>query len=75
MNLELQLGSKIYLVSNNNSRVLLGHTFFIPNNLTKLGGQFLGLCLFQLVDAGCGFRAHDVASPVTTDLENKIEKV
>uniref|UniRef100_A0A671W2F0 Uncharacterized protein n=1 Tax=Sparus aurata TaxID=8175 RepID=A0A671W2F0_SPAAU len=41
----------------------------------NLGGQFLGLCLFQLVDAGCGFRAHDVASPVTTDLENKIEKL
>uniref|UniRef100_A0A8C4DBE7 Uncharacterized protein n=1 Tax=Dicentrarchus labrax TaxID=13489 RepID=A0A8C4DBE7_DICLA len=30
---------------------------------------FLGLCLLQLGDAGCGLGAHDAASPVTTDLE------
>lgn len=60
------------LNSNKNKSLLLGHTFFfIPNNLTKLGCQFLGLCLLQLSDASCGFRAHDATSPVTTDLKNK----
>uniref|UniRef100_A0A668ABS8 Secreted protein n=1 Tax=Myripristis murdjan TaxID=586833 RepID=A0A668ABS8_9TELE len=33
------------------------------NSLTKLGGQFLGLCLLQLSDAGCGFGAHDATTP------------
>lgn len=55
---------------NKNKHSLLG--VFIPNNLTKLGCQFLGLCLLQLTDAGCGFRAHDATSPVTTDLEKKL---
>lgn len=44
---------------------------FIPNNLTKFGSQFLGFCLLHLVDASCGFGAHDTASPVTTDLRRK----
>lgn len=44
---------------------------FIPNNLTKFGSQFLGLCLLHLVDASCGFGAHDTTSPVTTDLWRK----
>uniref|UniRef100_A0A3B4ZHC0 Uncharacterized protein n=1 Tax=Stegastes partitus TaxID=144197 RepID=A0A3B4ZHC0_9TELE len=31
----------------------------------SLGCQFLGLCLLQLSDAGCRFRAHDTTSPLT----------
>uniref|UniRef100_A0A4W6BTE0 Uncharacterized protein n=1 Tax=Lates calcarifer TaxID=8187 RepID=A0A4W6BTE0_LATCA len=31
--------------------------------LNILGCQFLGLCLLQLGDAGCGLGAHDAASP------------
>uniref|UniRef100_A0A669DFZ9 Uncharacterized protein n=1 Tax=Oreochromis niloticus TaxID=8128 RepID=A0A669DFZ9_ORENI len=40
-----------------------------------LGCKFLGLCLLQLSDAGCGFGTHDVTSPVTTDLENEIANI
>ena len=42
------------------------------NNLTKLGGELLGLRLLQLVDASCGFGSHESTSPVTTDLEISI---
>uniref|UniRef100_A0AAX7UU62 Uncharacterized protein n=1 Tax=Astatotilapia calliptera TaxID=8154 RepID=A0AAX7UU62_ASTCA len=40
-----------------------------------LGCKFLGLCLLQLSDAGCGFGTHDVTSPVTADLENEIANI
>lgn len=53
------------------SKLLLGHKFFIPNILTKLGCQLLGLSLLQLSDTGCWFGAQDAASPVTTDLKEK----
>lgn len=70
----LQFQNTVYLVVTIKTLALLGHRFFIPNNLTKLGCQFLGLCLLQLVDAGCGFGTHDATSPVTTDLENEFDK-
>uniref|UniRef100_A0A3Q1GK18 Uncharacterized protein n=1 Tax=Acanthochromis polyacanthus TaxID=80966 RepID=A0A3Q1GK18_9TELE len=33
-----------------------------------LGCQFLGLCLLQLRDAGCGFGAHDAMKTVNTNI-------